>query len=270
MYENDALQEAPELLAAPPAGSRADGSHPGGATSSSGSRGSAQGYRLGSASDMRAHSPTERRAASPCAHKPGGLSPRRVGSSAGARAGSVAAGAAVGSPRCADGTGPQGQHQSEVRRVKPREAFGEDEVTAHTKRQQTAVSTGASKHTFGPANGSTSSRGPSAAGASPTAGSSGAPPTGPACSGDSASSSPSGSSGGAPPMLAAGAAAAAAADPQKQCVLLVLSAEDYGAALEGRLTSLLEDKVQCRPGTGQGTCGKAEARAAPPCWQQPS
>jgi hypothetical protein len=39
------------------------------------------------------------------------------------------------------------------------------------------------------------------------------------------------------------AAAAAAADPRSQCVLLVLSAEDYGAALEGRLTGLLEEKV---------------------------
>jgi hypothetical protein len=248
MYENEALQEAPEPPAGPPADSRVNSSHPGSATSSSGGRGSAEGYRLGSGSGMRAHSPTERRAASPSAHRPGGLSPRRVGSSAGVRAGSAAAVVAVGSPRGADSPRTQGQQQSEVRRVKPREAFGEDEVTAHTTRQQTAVSTGASKQTFGPASGSTSSRGPSAGGASSTASSGGAPTTGPARSGESASSSPAGSSGGAPPMLATGAAAAAAADPHKQCVLLVLSAEDYGAALEGRLTSLLEEKVRCRTG----------------------
>lgn len=165
MYENDAIQEAPELSAAAPADSRANSSLPGSATSSSGGRGSAQGYRLGSGSGMRVQSPAERRAASPSAHKSGGLSPRRVGSSAGARASSVAA-AALGSPKGADSTGTQ--QQSEVRRVKPREAFGEDEVTAHTKRQQTAVSIGATKHTFAPASGSTSNRGPSAGDASPT------------------------------------------------------------------------------------------------------
>lgn len=62
-------------------------------------------------------------------------------------------------------------------------------------------------------------------------------------------------------MLATGAAAAAVADPHKQSVLLVLSAEDYGAALEGRLTSLLEEKVRCRTGRMQQG-GSSSNRAA--------
>lgn len=237
MYENDALQEVFEPPALPAADHRlsnSPGGPPGSSSSSSGGRGSAQGQRLGSSSGLRTQSPKEKRAASPSAHRPGSTagSPKRLGSSAG-RAGSTAGGAVGSNPRTIDSTGVQ---YSEVRRVKPREAFGEDEVTAHTIREQTAVSTGANKHTFGPPAGSTSSRGPSAGGGNQSSG--GAQPTGPArTSGD-------GVPAVAPAMLASGAAAAAAADPRSQCVLLVLSAEDYGAALEGRLTTLLEEKVR--------------------------
>jgi hypothetical protein len=134
--------------------------------------------------------------------------------------------------------------------VKPREAFGEDDVTAHTKREQTAVSTGATRHTFAPpgdtsGSSSSSGKGPSTAGAGnqSSGGGGAAPPTGPArTSGDGVTAAAAATAAG-PAVLASGAAAAAAAEPHSWCVLLVLSAEDYGAALEGRLTSLLEQKV---------------------------
>lgn len=82
-----------------------------------------------------------------------------------------------------------------------------------------------------------------------------------------------GSSDSAPAAAAPSAAraAAAAADTRSsQCVLLVLSAEDYGAALEGRLTSLLEEKVSGRSPTDclAGRCGmQGSAHAVTPTLQ---
>lgn len=157
----------------------------------------------------------------------------------------------------------QGPQWCEVRRVKPREAFGEDDITAGTRREQTAVSIKATKATFqaivgfGSSSGGSSSSGGGAvakqAGSSSSGGA--APPTAAAAGAatgaattdgvpDAASGAAAAASAAATPAaLAAGAAAAAASDPRCQCVVLVLSAEDYGATLEGRLTSLLEEKV---------------------------
>lgn len=114
-------------------------------------------------------------------------------------------------------------------------------------REQTAVAVGAQRHTFhtNSSSGSGSkvlaSAFNSAAGGGPSLSRaltlSKAPSTA-AASPDSGPSAAASSS-----LLASGAAAVAAADPRSQCVLLVLSAQDYGAALEGRLTSLLEEKV---------------------------
>lgn len=156
----------------------------------------------------------------------------------------------AGSPRCGQGAS-QGPLFSEVRKVKPREAFGEDEVTAHTRREQCAVAIAATKQTFAAhsslsGGGSTARATASAGGGSSSSNSNsagGAEPAAPAGASDGGQvSAPAAavSAQAAPSVLAA---AAAAADPRSQCVLLVLSAEDYGAALEGRLTGLLEEKV---------------------------
>jgi CRP-like cAMP-binding protein len=192
------------------------------------------------------------RSLSPSTSKP--LSPRRMGSSAGQHAGSTAAGAAC-SPRSGDSTGAQGPNHSEVRRVRTREAFGEDEVTAHTRREQTAVSIGANKHTFSSSSSSCDGRGPSGGGSSQGS-TGGAVPQAAAAAGPqetAAAAAPASTATATTPVTASqqlqaqlpgAAAAAAVADPRSQCVLLVLSAEDYGAALEGRLTGLLEEKVR--------------------------
>jgi CRP-like cAMP-binding protein len=270
MYERDVQHSQQDNTAAAHAASP-DGSASSSSSSSSGAfRGgsSASGarsprQRAGSSSGLRMQqSPRVNRAGSPSTHKPG--SPRRLGSSAGGRDASAAGSAAVrtSSPGTGEGAGPQKPHFFEVRRVKPREAFGEDDLRAGTRREQTAVSVGANRHTFstvGPVRSGdkategsgSSSGGVGGASSSSSIGSSGGAAT-PSAAGTAAE--PAGGSPAlapAPALLAAGAAAAAAGDPSSQSVVLVLSAEDYGAALEGRLTSLLEEKasdqwVSCR------------------------
>jgi len=254
MYEHDtqhSLQDTQDTSAVSADSTATPGAH---GTSHSSGRGSGQGSRLGSSSGLRTQqSPRPQRTGSPSTHKPG--SPRRPGSTAGGRSSastpSPAAAAAARSPRAVDGGGRQ---HSEVRRVRPREAFGEDEVTAGGQREQTAVSVAATRSTFACSTAASSSPGGKAAGAAATSSSSSSSTAGgvqqqtgalsasgaaaAAAATDSSSAAPA-----APAVLASGAAAAAASDPRSQCVVLVLSAEDYGAALEGRLTSLLEEKV---------------------------
>jgi CRP-like cAMP-binding protein len=139
----------------------------------------------------------------------------------------------------------------EVRRIGPREAFGEDDISAGSKREQSAVAGNPSNHTAALAQiaAGCSPAGVAAAG-TPAAATSGGSST-------SASSTPrspidgsSSSSSNTRALLDArrrtmghkeSGTGAAAAPPGT--VLLQLSADDYGAALEGRLSAMLEQKV---------------------------
>lgn len=121
----------------------------------------------------------------------------------------------------------------EVRRVGPREAFGEDDIQAGSKREQTAVAGGANSTTF--------------AALASSAGAIGA------SGGAAAASAAGGDSSRTRALLETrrrtmgnedhshGGAGA----PPPGVVLLQLSADDYGAALEGRLSAMLEQKVGC-------------------------
>jgi CRP-like cAMP-binding protein len=250
MYEQDAQQQEQE------ASPRGADSFSRAGRSSMPKASSPRGMRVisspGGAGRTKPQSP-RLRSPSPSTSKP--LSPRRMGSSTWQHVGSSTAGAAC-SPRGGDSAGAQGPNHSEVRRVRTREAFGEDEVTAHTRREQTAVSIGANKQTFSSSRSSSDGRGPSGGGGSQ--GSTGGAVLSPAAAAGPqetvAAAVPASASGVNPGLVATAsqqlrvqqpgaAAAAAVADPRSQCVLLVLSAEDYGAALEGRLTGLLEEKV---------------------------
>jgi CRP-like cAMP-binding protein len=134
----------------------------------------------------------------------------------------------------------------EVRRIGPREAFGEDDISAGSKCEQSAVAGNTSNHS--------ATLALIAAGAGP-AGAAAAGTQAAAASSSSVSSTPrspmDGSSSSNTRALldarrrtmghkesATGAAAAPAGT-----VLLQLSADDYGAALEGRLSAMLEQKV---------------------------
>jgi CRP-like cAMP-binding protein len=151
----------------------------------------------------------------------------------------------------------------EVRRIGPREAFGEDDISAGSKREQSAVAGNTSNHS---ATLALIAAGAGPAGAAAAAAAAGTQAA--AASSSSASSTPrspmdgsSSSSSNTRALLDArrrtmghkeSGTGAAAAPPGT--VLLQLSADDYGAALEGRLSAMLEQKVHSCTHAGLSTC----------------
>jgi CRP-like cAMP-binding protein len=167
---------------------------------------------------------------------------RSIRSGPGSRAG-TAAGASSSSSSSSTGADSStaaavAAQQAEVRRVWPKEAFGEDDVTDRCVREQTAVAGTATAATF--KQHSTSSSSGDGGGGGGGGGASGGPASQP---GDATTSSSGGSGGGQAAAALTAAAAVAGADLSSHAVVLMLSADDYGAALQGRMSSLLEEKV---------------------------
>lgn len=176
--------------------------------------------------------------------------------------------AAATAPTSADSTTPRstaaaafGPDQStliEVRRVGPREAFGEDDVssTSCSSRQQTAVACGANSLTWAQLLSHTPLTEPASGGSPGCVGTFSSAP------GTTSNSTAAAEAEAATPAVASSApggtggrgftdgrrrsitrTAANVVVPEGGVVLLQLSADDYGAVLEGRLSVMMEDKV---------------------------
>lgn len=176
--------------------------------------------------------------------------PRSAAAASGASNNHSSASATPRSQGGAAGSSVPGPDMMEVRRVGPREAFGEDEVTAGCTRQQSAVAAGANSSTWAAATsntGATAASGSMAGMASSTPASAGSAAAGVAVGGSAAGGSTDSSN--VRGFLNARRRSMARTTGggmflDSGVVVLQLSADDYGAVLEGRLSAMMEEKVR--------------------------